>query len=185
MDKARDLKSLHHRIVRCARCPLHESRRHAVPGEGDAHAALMLVGEAPGEQEDLQGRPFCGRAGRFLDRLLAEVGLERPGIFITSTVKCRPPDNRNPRKPESDTCRDLWLERQVALIDPKVVGIMGKVAAEAILGEKGNLRDLHGRRFDRDGRVYLVTYHPAAAMRFPEAAGHIEADFRMLAGMAG
>ncbi|MCF8061125.1 MAG: uracil-DNA glycosylase [Deltaproteobacteria bacterium] len=185
MGGERDLKSLHHGIVQCVQCPLHESRLHAVPGEGDAHAALMLVGEAPGEQEDRQGRPFCGRSGRFLDRLLEKVGLRRPEVFITSTVKCRPPDNRNPRKIETDTCRDLWLVRQIALIDPAVVGIMGRVAAEAVLGEKGNLRDLHGRLIERDGRRYLITYHPAAAMRFPEAAGHIEADFRKLAAMAG
>ena len=185
MDRERDLKSLHHRIVRCVQCPLHASRRHAVPGEGAARAALMLVGEAPGEQEDLQGRPFCGRAGRFLDRLLEEVGLKRPEIFITSTVKCRPPDNRNPRRREAETCRDLWLERQIALIDPEIVGIMGKVAAEAVLGEKGNLRDLHGRRFERGGRRFLITYHPAAAMRFPEAAKHIETDFRRLSDLAG
>jgi DNA polymerase len=145
----------------------------------------MLVGEAPGEQEDLQGRPFCGRAGRFLDALLEESGLERSGIFITSTVKCRPPENRNPRKQEAETCSGLWLGRQVALIDPKVVGVMGKVAAAAVLGEKGNLRDLHGRRFERGGRSYLVTYHPAAAMRFPEAAERIRADFRKLSSLAG
>lgn len=184
-NRERRLEALHRRIARCVECPLHESRHRAVPGEGDVRAALMLVGEAPGEQEDLQGRPFCGRSGRFLDGLLERVGLRRSEIFITSTVKCRPPRNRNPRKQEAETCRRLWLERQIELVDPVAVGVMGKVAAGAVLGKTGNLKDLHGRPLERDGRSYLITYHPAAAMRFPDAADRIEQDFRTLADLAG
>lgn len=183
-DRQRRLKELHNRICRCVQCPLHETRIQAVPGEGDPRAALMLVGEAPGEQEDREGRPFCGRSGRFLDGLLERVGLERDRIFITSTVKCRPPGNRNPRREEIDTCCGQWLVRQISLIDPVVVGVLGKIAAEAVLQEKGNLRDLHGRGFRRGGRQYLISYHPAAAMRFPEAAKRIEADFQKLALLA-
>jgi len=178
------LEELHRRITRCVKCPLHQSRHRAVPGEGDVGAALMLVGEAPGEQEDHQGRPFCGRSGRFLDVLLQKVGLRRSEIFITSTVKCRPPRNRNPTKHETETCCRWWLERQIELVNPFAVGVLGKVAAGALLGETGNLKDLHGKPLDRGGRLHLITYHPAAAMRFPEAAKRIEQDFRTLVDLA-
>ncbi len=175
------LGDLHRRMMRCKACPLHQVRSLAVPGEGPCNASRMLVGEAPGKQEDLTGRPFCGRSGRFLDGLLERAGLERGELFITSAVKCRPPHNRNPRRLEAETCRQKWLDAQIALIDPRIVVVMGRVAAETVLGETGPLRDLRGRTMTRYGRVFMVTYHPAAAMRFSESAEGLLEDLRSLA----
>lgn len=179
-ETARELESLHHGILRCRKCPLHESRQHAVPGEGDPHAALLLIGEAPGAKEDEQGRPFVGPAGDQLDELFGELNMDRADAFITSSVKCRPPGNRNPHAAELETCRDAWLLRQMELVDPDVVLLLGRIAARQVLDERRRLREVRGRVREQDGRRYLITYHPAAAMRFPEAADGAAADFRKL-----
>lgn len=168
-------------IRRCRRCPLHEGRRHAVPGEGDAGAHVMLVGEAPGAKEDESGRPFCGMSGRFLDGVLAEAGLRREDLFITSSVKCRPPGNRTPHAGELSTCLKLWLEPQIELLDPDLIVLLGRTPARQVLGDAGRLDDLHGRLRRRDGRRCLITYHPAAAMRFPGPRAAIRADFGKVA----
>ncbi len=144
----------------------------------------MLVGEAPGEQEDKEGRPFCGRSGRFFDDLLEGVGLRRQELFVTSSVKCRPPNNRNPRADELATCRHAWLEEQFRLIDPGVVVLMGKVASRQALDERGALRDVHGTIREENDRRFLLTYHPTAGMRFPEAKAAIKEDFRKLVTLA-
>ncbi len=164
-------------IRRCTRCPLHEARRHAVPGEGSARARVMLVGEAPGAREDESGRPFCGMSGRFLDQVLADAGLRREDLFITSSVKCRPPGNRTPHVGELAACLKLWLLPQIELVDPDLVVLLGKTPVRQVLGETGNLSGLHGRVCERSGRRYLVTYHPAAAMRFPGPRSGIMDDF--------
>jgi uracil-DNA glycosylase family 4 len=179
-DAEQALGRLAARIRRCVRCPLHEGRRHAVPGDGDAGARVMLVGEAPGAREDETGRPFCGASGRFLDGLLKAVGLARPDLFITSSVKCRPPRNRTPRAEELSTCGRLWLERQVGLIGPDLVVLMGKTPILQALGERGSLLGLHGRVRVREGRRFLLTYHPAAAMRFPGPKAAMLQDFRQI-----
>ncbi len=171
-------------IRRCRRCPLHEGRRQAVPGAGDAGASVMLVGEAPGAKEDESGRPFCGMSGRFLDSALSEAGLRRDDLFITSSVKCRPPGNRTPHVRELTTCLKLWLKPQIELVDPDLVVLLGKTPARQVLGERGNLSDLHGRMLERDGRRYLVTYHPAAAMRFPGPRSALLEDLRPVARIA-
>lgn len=169
-----------HALIRvCVACPLHESRTNAVPGEGDPNARLMLIGEAPGEKEDLEGKPFRGRSGRFLDQLLAGAGITRNEIYITSCVKCRPPANRNPRDHELATCRTLWLEPQIKLIDPKLIVLMGKIAARMV-GETGLLKKLHGRLVECNGRSHVLTYHPAAGMRFPEIRDAMISDFRTI-----
>lgn len=170
-------------IRRCRRCRLHRNRTHAVPGEGPADAAWCLVGEAPGRREDEQGRPFAGAAGRYLDALLSAHGLARDMFFITSCVKCRPPGNRNPRGDELDVCGRVWLERQVHALSPSLVILMGAVAASRFVDDRPVLKSLHGRVYEIDGRRYFVTYHPAAAMRFPAADRGMHADFRKLAGL--
>ena len=180
----RSLASLARGIRRCRRCPLHAARTHAVPGEGDAHARIVLVGEAPGESEDRSGRPFTGRAGRFLDELLDGAGLTRGGLFITSGVKCRPPGNRNPRAEELATCRENWLTRQLDAIDPQWVLLMGRMAIVQTFGPAGRLSDLHGQIHRADTRRYMLTYHPAAGMRFPAAARAMREDFKRLADLA-
>jgi len=178
------LQDLHEQICVCTACRLRRGRTHAVPGEGDIGADIMLIGEAPGAREDLQGRPFVGPAGRFLDQLLADNRLERGRVFITSAVKCRPPDNRTPKDDELNTCRRLWLERQIELVDPDLIVLMGKTPLRQLFGEKNaKLSEIHGEIRRKDGRRYLLTYHPAAGMRFPVARRAMEEDFRGLSGV--
>jgi DNA polymerase len=172
------LKKMHDRIRRCTECRLHESRTHAVAGDGNFRAPVMIIGEAPGAQEDRVGKPFVGRSGEYLDARLDDWEIGRDDVFITSVVKCRPPNNRNPRADERRTCVDLWLHRQIELVDPEIIILIGGVAIEGVLGDTGALRDLHGQERERDGRRYLLTYHPAAAMRFPEPDEKMCEDFR-------
>jgi DNA polymerase len=121
-------------IRRCVKCPLHQSRTHAVPGEGPPQAASMLVGEAPGEVEDRRGRPFVGPSGRFLTRLLEQNGLSRDDVFMTNSVKCRPPNNRFPHVKELETCKRHWLLRQIELIDPKLIVLLGRAPLRQLSG---------------------------------------------------
>ncbi len=156
-----NLEDLNNKIISCLLCRLSKSRTNAVPGEGPIDARIMLIGEAPGAEEDLTGRPFVGRAGRLLDRLLKEAEIERSDVFITSVVKCRPPKNRKPKRDEMDICVSTYLRPQMSLIEPKVVGLMGNVASQAVLGKQG-VTSMHGQVFDDK---FLVTFHPAAILR--------------------
>ena len=162
----------------CARCTLYQERHCAVPGEGSARARIMLIGEAPGAQEDLQGRPFVGRSGKILDHALQVAGLKRQDLFITSVVKCRPPHNRLPRKIEVETCMAAHLHRQISVIQPFIICILGGVSAKALLGE-ASLSRIRGRLIQRD-RLYFPTYHPAAAGRNPAWRQIFEADLVQL-----
>jgi uracil-DNA glycosylase len=173
-QRAEKLTSLARGICRCRKCPLHENRTHAVPGEGPPDAEVMVIGEAPGQKEDAQGRPFVGRSGNFLNKVFADLGIRRQRLFITASVKCRPPENRNPTDAELDRCRDAWLEKQIACIQPRRIVPLGATAIRSILGLKPKIRDVHGQTREQGGRQLLLTYHPTAAMRF----GWIEARFR-------
>jgi len=163
-----DLDHLHEKIRVCQLCDLSLNRIKAVPGEGPCPVEIMLVGEAPGREEDLTGRPFVGRAGRLLDAALTEAGLKRFEVFITSVIKCRPPDNRKPKRYEIEACHP-YLEAQMKMLGPRVVCLMGNVATQAVLGIQG-VTSLRGQILqDR----YLVTYHPAAVLR----NGNLMKDF--------
>jgi DNA polymerase len=140
----------------------------------------MLIGEAPGREEDERGQPFVGAAGRFLDRMLAEHGLDRQTFFITNIVKCRPPKNRTPRKGEIDTCVPLYLIEQIALINPVVIMLLGGVAAKQFLGIK-RINEARGRVIEHDQRHYIVGYHPAASFYRDDIAAKIQEDFAVLA----
>jgi DNA polymerase len=175
------LARLHRGVAHCRKCPLHEGRTRAVPGEGPADAAVLLVGEGPGEAEDRTGRPFCGRAGEHLDETLRAAGLARERLYITSTVKCRPPRNRTPKPEERATCRAAWLDDQIRLVDPGLVVLLGRTAAELFHDGPVRIADAHGRPETRGGRSWLIAYHPAAAMRFPAAAGGFRADMAAVA----
>ncbi len=157
---ADSLRSLNEEIRSCTRCPLAKGRTKAVPGEGPGRADILLVGEAPGRDEDLAGRPFVGRAGSILDRCLIDAGIDRSEVFITNVVKCRPPGNRRPKKDEVEACRP-YLKSQIELVQPKVVCLMGNAAAKAVLDVEG-VTSLRGQVF-RD--LLLVTFHPAAVLR--------------------
>jgi DNA polymerase len=153
-------------VVGCQKCPLCTTRTHAVPGEGNPHAGLMVVGEGPGESEDLSGRPFVGRAGELLDKILAGVELQRSDVYIANVVKCRPPRNRVPLPDERDACMP-YLRRQIELVRPRVILALGGTAAEALLGVKESLGRLRLKVHDWNGTPLVVTYHPAALLRNP------------------
>jgi DNA polymerase len=164
----------------CRRCPLARGRTHVVFGEGDPHADLMVVGEGPGREEDQQGRPFVGRSGKLLDRLLVEeVGVAREAVYIANVVKCRPPGNRDPLPEEIEACRP-WLESQVDLIGPRVVLTLGNFSTKLLLQTTDGIRRTRGRVYPwgRTGAVLVPTYHPAAALRGGgEVLAEMRADF--------
>ena len=156
----------------------------AVPGEGSEEAKVIFVGEGPGGQEDAQGRPFVGAAGKLLDELLASIRLKRDEVYITNLVKCRPPNNRPPRKNESAACMD-YLRRQIALIHPKVICPMGNSAIRALVNpsEHDSVTSLHGMPLEVESVTYLPMYHPAAALYTASLRRVMEEDFRKLRGI--
>lgn len=156
----------------CTVCALAAGRRTVVVGSGPVPARLLLVGEAPGAQEDLAGVPFVGRAGQLLDRLLTEAGLDRGEVAVTNVVKCRPPGNRPPAPVEVASCRG-WLTAQLAAIDPVLVVSLGGTATAWFLGRGRRLADVRGRVHDAAGRAVLPSYHPSAALRFGPAGAPI------------
>jgi uracil-DNA glycosylase family 4 len=164
----------------CTRCPLADSRTNVVFGMGDADADLMFVGEAPGANEDRQGLPFVGQAGKLLDKLLEEIGLERAQVFICNTLKCRPPGNRDPQPSEIEACQD-YLLRQVELIQPKVICTLGNFATKLLRGDNTGITRLHGRDEVRVIGVRAVRlyplYHPASALYTRSMEDVLRADF--------
>jgi DNA polymerase len=174
-------------ITHCTKCPLHRSRTHAVPGEGPLDTGIFLIGEGPGREEDQKGRPFVGRAGSVLNGLLESIGLDRGQIFITSVVKCHPPQNRPPTREESRTCRQ-YLERQLALIDPGVVVPMGQWAVwdlfELFGMEDRPIGEVHGKTFfvpmEEKERFVHPTYHPAVVTHNPKMREFLMRDFLTL-----
>jgi DNA polymerase len=173
------LDDLAERIRICVKCPLHESRTIAVPGEGKASAKVMIIGEGPGKQEDQTGRPFVGNAGRYLEHVLEGTPFERSDFFITNIVKCRPPSNRAPRVEEADICTTLYLFEQIRLISPKLVVLLGSVAVKRLLGMK-SVEEARGGVHEHEGRKYLASYHPAVRFYREDLAQKIKEDFGML-----
>ncbi len=178
------LFSLAEDIRRCTACPLWKGRILPVPGEGFADAPIMVIGEAPGEQEDREGLPFVGRGGQFFMDLLESINVKRSDLFITNSVKCRPPKNRTPTMKECGECNDLWLQKQITLLNPKLIILVGGVAVRTCLG-KGSVGKLHGTVITKEGRKYFVMYHPAAALRFPTIRKIMEKDLVTLKKVVG
>ena len=162
----------------CTRCRLAQGRTNAVPGEGAADAAVMFIGEGPGYHEDQQGRPFVGAAGQLLDELIESIGLRRREVFIANVLKCRPPDNRDPAADEADACRP-YLDQQVALVDPKVVVLLGRHALQAHFPD-AQISKARGVPRRRDGRTFLPVYHPAAALRQLRLRDILRSDFALI-----
>jgi uracil-DNA glycosylase len=177
--KVHRLDSLAAQIRVCTKCPLHESRTLAVPGDGKPSAKVMIIGEAPGREEDESGHPFVGSAGRYLDHILEGTGLDRDDFFITNVVKCRPPKNRAPKKGEVDTCTSNYLFEQIDLITPRLIVLLGGVAAKKILGVK-SINEARGSVIEHNGRKYLVGYHPAAQFYREDLAEKVKEDFALL-----
>ena len=165
-------------VSTCTDCPLHQNRSRAVPGEGPENAEIMLIGEAPGFNEDKQGRPFVGAAGQFLDKLLASANLSREQVYITNTVKCRPLNNRDPLPVEMAACRK-YLDRQIEVIGPKVIVTLGRHSLTAFL-PKETISKSRGRPRSVNGRTIFPMYHPAAALHQQSLREVIEADIRKL-----
>jgi uracil-DNA glycosylase len=177
--KARRLDELAAQIRVCTRCPLHESRTRAVPGDGKYTSRVMIIGEAPGKDEDETGKPFVGSAGRYLDHVLEGTELDRRDFFITNTVKCRPPKNRTPKAIETGTCESNYLFEQIELIDPKLVMLLGGVAAKTVLGVK-SVNEVRGRVVEREGRRFIVGYHPAVRFYREDLGEKVKEDFALL-----
>ena len=163
----------------CPLCKLSRTRKNAVPGEGQLAAKIMFIGEAPGKTEDEKGRPFIGTAGKVLDNMLKKAGIERSQVFITNVVKCRPPNNRVPEEDEVIACRP-YLDRQIALIRPKVICILGRTAYSSLLGG-GSITANRGKIVERAGQKYFLTIHPAAAIYNKSLISVLEADLKKLA----
>jgi len=151
----------------CRLCGLAETRKKVVFGVGDPHADLVFIGEAPGRDEDIQGEPFVGRAGQLLDRMLDAIELDRQKIYIMNTIKCRPPNNRDPKSDEVQSC-NLWFEQQLNVLQPKILCLLGRVAAQTVLETDAPLGSLRGRWHDYNGIPVWVTYHPAYLLRSPQ-----------------
>ena len=162
----------------CTKCPLHLARRKAVPGEGPANAEIMFIGEAPGFHEDVQGRPFVGAAGQFLDELLEGIGLKREDVYITNVVKCRPPGNRDPEPEELSACAP-YLDRQIQAIRPKVIVTLGRFSMAKFV-PNAKISQIHGQPFKVRGQLVVPMYHPAAALHQPSLRRIVEADFAQL-----
>ncbi len=177
------IENLHNQIQNCHRCPLYKTAKHAVPGEGDKKAKIMFIGEAPGRIEDETGRPFVGRAGKLLDVLLQSIGLERKSVFITSVVKHRPPQNRQPKTPEIKAC-SVFLKHQISLLNPRLIVTLGRFGMEYFLPAE-KISEIHGKIIDnvkKDGLTLSVfpVYHPAAGLRSTRNKRKLFEDFRKL-----
>ncbi len=163
-SKEVDLQLVADEIGGCKKCPLSKTRTNTVPGSGDPESEILFVGEAPGQKEDERGIPFCGAAGKFLDEMLATIGLDRSQVFIANTLKCRPPENRDPEDSEKAACRS-YLDRQVEIISPKLIVCLGRHSVANFMPGAGGISKLHGKAVRRpNGQVYLALYHPAAAL---------------------
>lgn len=160
------LEELRAECLECRRCKLCETRTNVVFGTGNEHADVMFIGEGPGENEDLQGEPFVGRGGKLLDDMLELIYLDRSQVYIANMVKCRPPKNRDPLPEEQSACAE-WLSRQLALIDPKLIVCLGRIAAMRFIRSDFKISREHGQWFDVNGRRVMALYHPAALLRDP------------------
>lgn len=173
-----ELEMLAAEIARCTRCLLHRGRTKAVPGEGPEHAEVMFIGEAPGFHEDQQGRPFVGAAGQFLEELLADIGLTRQQVFIANVIKCRPPGNRDPLPEEIEACK-LYLDRQIELLQPKLVVTLGRFSMARAF-PNARISHIHGQPRKIGGVLYYPMYHPAAALHQPSLRRDVEEDMRRI-----
>ena len=163
----------------CTRCPLHRTRRNLVFGEGSPGAKLVFVGEAPGEEEDKQGRPFVGRAGQLLTKIISAMGLAREDVYICNILKCRPPGNRNPKEDEIATC-EPFLVKQLEAINPEIICALGTFAAKTLLRTEAPISSIRGKFHEYHGRKLMPTYHPAYLLRNPEAKKPVWEDVQKI-----
>ncbi|MBR2734782.1 MAG: uracil-DNA glycosylase [Clostridia bacterium] len=173
----KEWETLKNNCLKCKKCGLCETRTNVVFGYGNPLSEVMFIGEGPGEQEDLQGKPFVGRSGKLLDKMLAEIGLSREeNIYIANIVKCRPPKNRDPLPEEQEMCID-WLRNQTALLKPKIIVAVGRIAAMKIIDDKIKITKDHGKFYKKKNILFMPTIHPAAVLRNPKQKVLVEEDF--------
>ncbi len=165
--------------MECHACVLSEERTHVVFGVGREDAEVIIIGEAPGANEDLQGEPFVGRGGKLLDDMLAMIGLDRTRLYITNCVKCRPPENRDPLNAEKEACRG-YLERQLALMKPKIVVCLGRISAMELIKPDFKISQEHGQFFEKNGCLMMALFHPAALLRDPRRKPETFEDLKRL-----
>ena len=179
-QRQESLAEIAQEIANCQNCPLGKTRKCTVPGAGASQASLLFVGEAPGAEEDQQGLPFVGRSGQLLTKIIESgMGLRRQDVFLANTLKCRPPENRNPNALETEACRP-FLDRQIALLQPRLVIALGRVAAHQLLASEAPLSKLRGIVHQRaDGLQILVTYHPSYLLREPKAKAACWQDIQL------
>ena len=171
-------------ISACKRCPeLVKNRTKVVPGAGNPEAAIMFVGEAPGREEDAQGLPFVGQAGKLLDNLLEHAGLKREHVYIANCLKCRPPENRDPLQEELDNCRE-YLLAQIALIKPTIIAPLGNFGLKTLVTDRHTIGQVHGTPVKKSGVLFFPLYHPAAALRAPKLRETLMDDFLKLRKLA-
>lgn len=175
--KEERLARLAEAVQRCRRCPLYRTRTHAVIADGTPHARLVFVGEAPGREEDLQGKPFVGAAGQLLTRMIEAMGLRRQDVYICNVLKDRPPANRTPLPEEVDACRP-FLEEQLAIVQPRVICVLGAVAAKTLLGPHVAITKVRGAVLEYRGIPLVPTFHPAYLLRNPAAKRFAWADLK-------
>ena len=175
-----EFDSLKNECLDCTKCPLSSGRRNVVFGVGNPTSKVMFVGEGPGEQEDIQGEPFVGRSGQLLDKYLEVIDLSRKeNIYIGNIVKCRPPQNRDPKPEEQDACID-YLRRQVKLIQPKIIVYLGRIAAQKLISPDFRVTTQHGQFIEKGGILFMGTFHPSALLRNPANKPAALSDFQAL-----
>ena len=172
-------EALRQECLQCHACTLADTRTNVVFGVGREDAEVLFIGEAPGANEDLQGEPFVGRGGKLLDDMLAMIGLDRTRIYITNSVKCRPPENRDPLNTEKEACQG-YLQRQRALMKPKIIVCLGRISAMELIKPDFKITQEHGRFFEKDGCLMMALYHPAALLRDPNKKPETFEDLKRL-----
>ena len=182
-EKLKVLQELKKELENCTRCDLYKSRTQPVPGDGNINAKLMFVGEAPGADEDRQGKPFVGRAGQLLNRLIEATGHKREEFYITNVNKCRPPNNRTPTIEEQKACFP-FLEKEIEVVNPKVICCLGAAAARAFLGRPVSITKERGQKIYWRDKILVLTYHPAYVLRNPKAEDILFKDIKMAIELA-
>ena len=178
-DKAEALEKLKAKVLKCKKCDLYKSRTNLVLGEGSPNAELMFVGEAPGRDEDLQGKPFVGRAGKLLGKIIEAMGLKREDVYIANILKDRPPENRNPQEDEIKACIP-YLKEQIKIIQPKVICALGTFAAQRLLEEETTISKLRGKFYVYEGIKFMPTYHPAYLLRNSKEKATVWSDMKLI-----
>lgn len=181
-QSAQSLEEMNKIISKCRKCPLGQTRTKFVFGDGNPKADIMVIGEAPGRDEDMQGKPFVGRAGQLLTKILESINLSRDEVFIGNIIKCRPPNNRRPTTEEVNHC-EPYLQKQIEMINPQFIIALGLTAVDTLLKKKHKMGDIRGSMMDYHGKKMLVTYHPAALLRNPKWKKPVWEDMKYLKGL--